>query len=698
MIRKSLAGSLQLLTGAVFTLIVVTLVIYYSVFSSIFSYDDRIGSSKNYGSTLASLLARPISLGDYAPVEQSLRDSALPDFICGVHIFTPSGKTIAATENEGSKLCRAPKEVTSLDFRIHAAGSLDIDGTKDQGRVVLSVEMDDLHILTRRSVIFALVAGAVILCILLFFNRLAVDWALMPLSRAVAAAASSQKPGDEQANGPLAAAPREIQPLLEKLTDLYRAHAKAEGDIRVGKVARQVAHDIRSPLAALEMGSISKNVPEAERIIIRQATNRIRDIANDLRGRFREAPTALSIQGDLNSGQAPQLLPILIDEIVTQMRLQYRQRGGVEITANLDDSNYGLFAVVEPSKFRRVLSNLIQNAVEAIPESGSVTIRSESIDEKVIIEIADTGTGIPENILPLLGDRGATFGKSGGTGLGLHNAKEMVEIWNGSLQINSILGKGSIIRMTLPVATAPEWFVPRIVLQKRSHLVVLDDDQSIHQIWNERFSPWTVKEMLTLSHFTSASELRQWFAANSAIAHQAKYLVDFELIGESVTGLSLVQELGIESRSILVTSHYDESDVRLPCEQNKIRLIPKGLAAFVPICIEEKNIDVVLIDDDMLTHQTWNLVAAQAGRRVLTVARESDLAGHVFSFDTPVYVDRHLADEARGEDILQRLHQQGFVKLYLFTGDTLSDDERAEISFVSGIVGKSIPAEVYGRA
>ena len=700
--RKSLAGSLRILTGAVFTAIVLGLVVLYTSFSNTVSYADREGSSANYGATLASLLARPISLGDYAPVEQSLRDSALPSFICSIRVVAAGGKTIAAVQNQDSKLCRKPKTVSERSFPIRAtSGALDPRTPEAQGHVVLTIETDDLRLLAWESIAAALMAGALILLILLFINNLAVDWALAPLRRAVAAASAkdlSTALEGESNSGPLSAAPREIQPLLEKLTSLYRTHAKAEGDIRAGKVARQVAHDIRSPLAALEMPSMSKNVPEAERIIIRQATHRIRDIANDLSGRFREAPATSATPADPNANPAPQLLPVLIDEIITEMRLQYRRRGGLEITANLDESNYGLFAAVDPSKFRRVLSNLIQNAADSIPDGGTVTIRSEVISGKAVIAIVDTGQGIAPEILPRLGERGATFGKPKGEGLGLHSAKEMMSLWNGSLEIESEPCKGTTVLLTLPVAEAPEWFVPKIELESGSTLVVLDDDQSIHQIWAGRMLPWTDRGVLKVFHFSSAQELREWFTQNPALARQVRYLVDFELIGEEETGLALVRSLGIEARTVLVTSRYDEREVRGPCERDRIRLIPKGLAVFVPIHVEERRVRVVLIDDDRLTHRTWNLVAAQAGQRILTVETLAGLDGQSIATDTPIYVDRQLGDAARGETVLRELHARGFTKLYLFTGETVSDEERAEFGFISGVVGKTIPPEVYGRA
>jgi signal transduction histidine kinase len=701
LVRKSLAGTLQLLTGAVIALIIMVFGISYALLSNAISQADRMGSSTNYGSTLASLLARPISLGDYAPVEQSIRDSELPSFVCGIHVLTPGGKAIASVDNAKSPRCHHPKNVLSLNFPIKTAETLGVGNSREQGEVILSVETDDLKIAAIRSALVAFVGGFSIFFLLLNLNRISVDLALISLRESVAAVAS--KPniedalGSEDYAGDLAAsAPREIQPLLEKLGSLYRSYAKASGDIRAGQVARQVDHDIRSPLAALEMASSSKNIPESDRLILRLATRRIRDIANDLNGKFGARRNEITNNED--SPNSPQLLPVLIDEIVTELRLRYRPRRGLDITTNLDASNYGLFAAVDPAKFRRIMSNLIQNAVEAIPDGnvGSVSVRSGMKDGKVLISITDTGDGIAPEVLPKLGARGATFGRINGSGLGLFSAKEMLTQWGGTIEIQSQLGEGAKVSITLPIADAPDWFVPKLEFEEGSHLVVLDDDQSIHQIWDERLSNWVETRALALHHISSAGEFRQWSVENKDVAQKARYLVDFELIGETETGLSLVKELGMANRSILVTSRYDEQDVRTACDADRIRLIPKGLAPYVPVQMKEGEIRAVLIDDQKLTHQVWQMAAESVGRRILTAFDVNAIDENPVKPATPIFVDRHLAGDLRGEDVLRRLHERGFINLYLATGDELTADEKAEISFVKGVIGKRVPPQVYG--
>jgi two-component system sensor histidine kinase AtoS len=103
------------------------------------------------------------------------------------------------------------------------------------------------------------------------------------------------------------------------------------------------------------------------------------------------------------------------------------------------------------SMLKRVLSNLVHNAVQAMPKGGKLTISAHQKHRNVIFSVEDTGVGIPEEIKPKLFQPMVTT-KSKGQGLGLAVVKRLVEALNGKISFESQEGKGTtfIVRLPLP--------------------------------------------------------------------------------------------------------------------------------------------------------------------------------------------------------------------------------------------------------
>ena len=235
-----------------------------------------------------------------------------------------------------------------------------------------------------------------------------------------------------------------------------------------GALAAQVAHDIRSPLAALDSALRDfSDLPGERRELARGAMGRIGEIARDLLDSYRTPGQAApakeeAVACDLKALAAP---------VLAEKRALYAGRRGVSIEFSAED---GARAAVCPAEFRRLVSNLVNNAVEAFEAGGRVDVSLSHADGKVVLTVADNGKGIPAEILARLGHRGETHGKSGGTGLGLYHARSSAESWGGSLEIDSKPGAGTAVRVVLPaIATA--------AAPKRA--VLIDDDALVRINW-----------------------------------------------------------------------------------------------------------------------------------------------------------------------------------------------------------------------
>ena len=103
--------------------------------------------------------------------------------------------------------------------------------------------------------------------------------------------------------------------------------------------------------------------------------------------------------------------------------------------------------------FRRVLLNLVQNAVDAMPQGGTLTIRGQREETQVRLEISDTGSGIPTDQFPLLFTPFHTT-KSEGTCLGLYVVQQVVAAHEGEVTVTSAPGQGTTFTITLPLAVS----------------------------------------------------------------------------------------------------------------------------------------------------------------------------------------------------------------------------------------------------
>jgi heavy metal sensor kinase len=125
----------------------------------------------------------------------------------------------------------------------------------------------------------------------------------------------------------------------------------------------------------------------------------------------------------------------------------------IQITADIDDNEY--YVSGELTQLQRLFFVLIENGIKYTPENGAVSVSVRSSSDDVVIEVADTGIGIAPEDLPHVFDRFWRADKvrsreMGGTGLGLSIAKWIVEKSGGSIQVESVVGRGSKFDVRFP--------------------------------------------------------------------------------------------------------------------------------------------------------------------------------------------------------------------------------------------------------
>ena len=318
-------------------------------------------------------------------------------------------------------------------------------------------------------------------------------------------------------------------------------------------------------------------IDEERKKILLSATRRINDISNGLLQSSRSSDVELSsVKSELT------MLSTMLDTIVSEKRTRHRDKKHLNIETSV--GGYAQFASVNRIEIERVLSNLIENAIDAFVDgTGTVEVSLQSDESFHEFIIKDNGIGISEDHLLQIGKKGFSFGKSGrresGAGIGLWHAKKVAIQSGGQLNIKSQVGKGTTVRLQLPAVRKPDWFVERFSIANIRRVVVVDDDISIHQIWQRKFADSSAT--VELIKISSLNEFEKWLALSKS--ESDLYLVDHEFTNSSRTGIDTVLMQNISSQTILVTSRFNENAIQTVANQNRIRILPKDYIAEVQI-------------------------------------------------------------------------------------------------------------------
>jgi signal transduction histidine kinase len=239
--------------------------------------------------------------------------------------------------------------------------------------------------------------------------------------------------------------------ILSDLTDacrFEREQRRTRSLVAFGRFASMVAHEIRNPLNAIAVGvqrlaleTSPSHDPDAERLIalVREEVERLDRILGNFLDLSRP-PRLEPSMGDLDA---------VIDETMTLLQ---GAPPGILITHS---RNGGCNAVFDPQALRQVLLNLVHNAIEALGDRGRVEIAARREERSATLEVRDNGPGIPDENREQVFEFGFTT-KPAGHGLGLPIVHRLVVEMHGSLEVDSVLGEGTTIRVRLPVADGVE--------------------------------------------------------------------------------------------------------------------------------------------------------------------------------------------------------------------------------------------------
>jgi signal transduction histidine kinase len=243
-----------------------------------------------------------------------------------------------------------------------------------------------------------------------------------------------------------------IAPLQVKLVESQQLAERQEKLASLGMLAAGVAHEIRNPLTALkawlfiQQKHLKPGTGEYEDAqVISSEINRLERIVRD----FLLFASPSEPRLDIVSADQP------LREVQTLLQPQLER---LNVRLHVDGS-VAAHVRIDADQIKQVLINLIQNAADSIGRNGAITLRvrvetkrlSDRTTEVVILEVADTGEGIPPEVEKRLFDPFFTT-KESGTGLGLAIAARIIEKHGGALQYQTQMNRGTVFGIVLPRA------------------------------------------------------------------------------------------------------------------------------------------------------------------------------------------------------------------------------------------------------
>ncbi|MDP4283027.1 MAG: HAMP domain-containing sensor histidine kinase [Bacteroidota bacterium] len=243
----------------------------------------------------------------------------------------------------------------------------------------------------------------------------------------------------------------EYNKMVKKLDISAEMLAKSEREGAWREMARQVAHEIKNPLTPMKLNlqylqmAIDSNSPEVKKItlyvagILLEQIEHLSKIASDF-AQFANIGNTRNQLFNINQ---------MLENVITLYATND------EIQINTDLYPHEILIEADKTQVNRLFTNLLQNAVQSVPDFRKVIIdiKSDLVDNQVLISIKDNGSGIPQSMFNKIFTPNFTT-KTSGTGLGLAMTKGIVEKLNGKIWFETEQGKWTCFFVSIPIANA----------------------------------------------------------------------------------------------------------------------------------------------------------------------------------------------------------------------------------------------------
>ena len=221
---------------------------------------------------------------------------------------------------------------------------------------------------------------------------------------------------------------------------MEEALVKSEKLAAIGETATMVAHDLRNPLQGIAGATY---LLKQDSLTAREKTELLQLIQNNIEYSDAIVRDLLDFSGEIHLKLVETAPKSIIRQAIQGVKIPER-------IAVQDSSDDHVTIRADPDRMRRVFTNLVENAIDAMPQGGTLTMSSRKFDGRVEITISDSGSGMPEKVLQNLWKPLQTT-KAKGLGLGLAICKRIVDAHGGVISVSSRTGEGTSVSVSLPI-------------------------------------------------------------------------------------------------------------------------------------------------------------------------------------------------------------------------------------------------------
>ena len=321
------------------------------------------------------------------------------------------------------------------------------------GALQVGIPLKEIDEPRRRAllvIVLASVGGAAIAIVIAFYLARRISRPLLQVVAVTRRVARGDLSGEVPVVGKdeIGELARSFNQMIRDLSQAQEQLVRSQRLAAIGQLAGSVSHELRNPLSVLRSSSyyLRTQLPDADPKIAKHLNIIEQEIAS--------ANKIITDLLDFSRTKPPTLQHTYLNYIIEEALSRIEVPTTVTVKLELREGLPALKA--DTFQLEQVLGNLLTNAIQAMPEGGTLTVGTDRLDGRLIATVRDTGAGIrPENLEQVFEPLFTT--KARGIGLGLAVCKTLIENHGGTISVESAVGEGTTFTLSLPLtATRPD--------------------------------------------------------------------------------------------------------------------------------------------------------------------------------------------------------------------------------------------------